>query len=626
MTLRVDQREPRPCSLSGRCAQENGEHAQSVATLQVDNPSAPGGQTTVYVLGISHVSKKSAEDIRELIRAVRPEVPWAPVTTHDIENDCRRLLATGLFGSVRPLLRPPTNACAPQYIQGQDGNLVFSIPAGSIRFFTTPRTGLPKATGFTARVDSSLGGGTLPEEEVQRIGDELVKACTDGTSLVTACLQARPALEQLAKGHLSSSAGGQMQVAFRGLQTGEVEAVIKAALPDSERPKYESGFEGSAVGGEGPGIQRFQAQRGSVELSPKMTIENIAAIMPVASDSIDDILSERPHRHESAASSSSRMGQKDESSEMTRWRHWSADEFKAEEEAEDEDDEEVKPDWKEQVTEKFGEWLTTTYSTFQSKAGETVGLEPGEAWREAVQSASDFGAAQVHFGDMPASLSGPRLAKGVLVGMATRLGAAIALSVGLGFGSATHQLPEDPGWAVPLAIAAAWGYFAWALGGPFLEVWLFSRGDAQQIEDAVAVREALQGGGGGMYRLRGEDAIIGFPGADKSVIRERDVYMARTLRAAAQGFSGSPALVQQPGNSSPDGRQTWRYLMPDAAEARDSPLQRSAPYLGGEGVYEPLQGVSKVVGVVGTAHVRGIIENWEAAESAEGVTRLLGNE
>lgn len=51
---------------------------------------------------------------------------------------------------------------------------------------------------------------------------------------------------------------------------------------------------------------------------------------------------------------------------------------------------------------------------------------------------------------------------------------------------------EGPGWAVPLALAAAWGYFAWALGGPFLEVWLWSRKDAQQIEDAVAVREPLQ--------------------------------------------------------------------------------------------------------------------------------------
>ena len=40
-----------------------------------------------------------------------------------------------------------------------------------------------------------------------------------------------------------------------------------------------------------------------------------------------------------------------------------------------------------------------------------------------------------------------------------------------------------------------------------------------------------------MYKLRGEDAIIGFPGADRSVIKERDIYMARTLRAAAKGLA-----------------------------------------------------------------------------------------
>lgn len=38
-----------------------------------------------------------------------------------------------------------------------------------------------------------------------------------------------------------------------------------------------------------------------------------------------------------------------------------------------------------------------------------------------------------------------------------------------------------------------------------------------------------------MYKLRGEDAIINFPGADKSVIKDRDVYMARALRSAAKG-------------------------------------------------------------------------------------------
>lgn len=47
---------------------------KQVAVLQASNPSAPDGQSTVYVLGISHVSKRSVDDIKQLLSAVRPEV------------------------------------------------------------------------------------------------------------------------------------------------------------------------------------------------------------------------------------------------------------------------------------------------------------------------------------------------------------------------------------------------------------------------------------------------------------------------------------------------------------------------------------------------------------------------
>ena len=219
--------------------------------------------------------------------------------------------------------------------------------------------------------------------------------------------------------------------------------------------------------------------------------------------------------------------------------------------------------------------------------------------------------------------------------------------------------------------------------------------------------------GKGIYKLRGEDAIIGFPGAESSVIRQRDTFMARTLRAAAQGapqlspasllecralqcssinsicrvsrscvllhsscsssalatsgvlvlrtfqsivlqlasrcgpanpgsnsvsktpsvlalagVSVSPALVLQNGKIGSDAsdRQVWHYLMPDEAKDESSALQRVAPYLGGEGLYEPLQGVSRVVGVVGSAHVRGIIQDWAGADSAKGMVQLLSEE
>lgn len=45
-----------------------------VAVLDAPNPAAPGGRTTVYVLGMSHVSQRSCEDIEQLVRLVRPDV------------------------------------------------------------------------------------------------------------------------------------------------------------------------------------------------------------------------------------------------------------------------------------------------------------------------------------------------------------------------------------------------------------------------------------------------------------------------------------------------------------------------------------------------------------------------
>ena len=64
--------------------------------------------------------------------------------------------------------------------------------------------------------------------------------------------------------------------------------------------------------------------------------------------------------------------------------------------AEEADDSpEEKPSLAEQATEKFGEWLTSTYSKFQGKAGETAGVEPGAAWHAAVQAASEHGVSQV---------------------------------------------------------------------------------------------------------------------------------------------------------------------------------------------------------------------------------------
>lgn len=48
---------------------------------------------------------------------------------------------------------------------------------------------------------------------------------------------------------------------------------------------------------------------------------------------------------------------------------------------------------------------------------------------------------QVHLGDLPASISGRRLAEGVLKGVGARLAAALALTAGLVGANAVHKLP-----------------------------------------------------------------------------------------------------------------------------------------------------------------------------------------
>lgn len=48
------------------------------AVLSVPNAEAPAGNTQVYVLGMSHVSKRSLQHIEQLISLVRP--PFAPGT------------------------------------------------------------------------------------------------------------------------------------------------------------------------------------------------------------------------------------------------------------------------------------------------------------------------------------------------------------------------------------------------------------------------------------------------------------------------------------------------------------------------------------------------------------------
>eukprot|EP00879_Flechtneria_rotunda_P015305 GHRR01015999.1.p1 GENE.GHRR01015999.1~~GHRR01015999.1.p1 ORF type:complete len:671 (+),score=251.32 GHRR01015999.1:265-2277(+) len=148
-----------------------GDLQKAVALLEAPNSAAPGGTTRVFLLGVSHVSKVSCKQAKDLIRAVKPEVvmvelckdrlgllidsdnpdrrqeTWhcrkvsiqgvpaddplwptaaqlhgllisrigAAISTRDIEADVNRLLATGLFGKGRPLAENAKAGEAPQF-------------------------------------------------------------------------------------------------------------------------------------------------------------------------------------------------------------------------------------------------------------------------------------------------------------------------------------------------------------------------------------------------------------------------------------------------------------------------------------------------------------------------------
>ena len=63
--------------------------------------------------------------------------------------------------------------------------------------------------------------------------------------------------------------------------------------------------------------------------------------------------------------------------------------------------------------------------------------------------------------------------------------------------------------------------------------------------------------------------------------------------------------------------------MPEGAQNSEHALQDAAPFVGGEGLYKPNKRAFRVVGVVGSAHVRGIIEHWDAAAADEAAIKVL---
>lgn len=157
----------------------------------------------------------------------------------------------------------------------------------------------------------------------------------------------------------------------------------------------------------------------------------------------------------------------------------------------------------------------------------------------AMEEAVQCGAAQVILGDRPAFVTQRRLAQGLWDALAPRVVIGfLAFNTAI-FAGGFHIVDNATAYqAMGLALAGTFlGLLPVAL--PFWEIYRFSEMNAEEIEAAVAVPEPVQSNLEVPLNLFGEDALLDWPGASESIIKERDQYMAKALAAAA---TGEPAM------------------------------------------------------------------------------------
>ncbi|GIL84546.1 hypothetical protein Vretimale_14392 [Volvox reticuliferus] len=658
----------------------------NVVFLEAPNPTAPGGTTRVYLLAMSHVSKRSVEQVSDLIHLVKPDVvavelckeraellvdpqdaakppkiwhsrkvqveglpvdesdiwpseetllsllvckPGRPVTQQDIERDVLRLLSTGLFSSVRPGASNAGRDEAPEFLvrpqsERTDGggggggaagrSLALVPPLGCIRFKVQARS-LPAVTAMSVRVDSSLRAVDVDQPALSAICLQASDEGKKGASGMTTLLRTRQRVMQLLSGY-------KVAVSFSGVDTGRVEMIVKAVK--GMDPPFMSGLEGTAVNGEGFGIEPFRPQRGLFKVSNKMFIPQ-ETIDTMRSEKLGTAAAAAAAQAEGNADSMAAAGDSSTSAVLlpstgsgsscvhprvrASLRPWSPEELAAAKQ--DEPPRRV-------VQDTLAQLMSTIYARIQSKAGRTVGLEPGAAWRAALEAATSVGCGTVLLADRPANVTQHSMGAGLAADTGLRLIGSAALTLGsLVVTLGTSLLPDQAdGGVLAAGLAAAVAVVA-PVVGPFIEVSRFADMNEDQIEEAVAVREPLDRGDlSKPLKLFGEDALLDWPGAFQALIPERDAFMAKAIAAVATGKPGvAPAYVFD----EVDGKAVWRYAMPE-----DGP-QRSAPQGLGDGALMGLRGVSAVVGVVGSAHVRGMVRDWPEALQNDDVSPLLAD-
>lgn len=263
----------------------------------------------------------------------------------------------------------------------------------------------------------------------------------------------------------------------------------------------------------------------------------------------------------------------------------------------------------------LGDALSRSYGAVQASAGEKLGVQPGAAWRAALEEAAACGVKQVHLGDRPVSITKARMGAAIWAGTQPKLAglAGICSAASVAASVAGDASPIPLGVALGGSVAVGVLGSAWLLSGPLREIAEFASQDPEEIEESVQAELRKPLDDQEMWKLDGEDALVEWEGADRTIITERDEYMAYTLYAAATGnLVASPAFVYE-ADSPTTGY--FRYCvgegLPEKARPGEGELGHGAPE------YLPLTNVSTVLGIVGAAHVRGIVDVWPKVSSID---------
>lgn len=594
--------------------------------------AASVGGTEIFVLGVSHVSKTSCDHVREVINTVKPDVvmielckdrtdllidedspprswharrvlvgdypvnsDWPsqqgilallqcqtgiPVGAEDIEDDVMTLLSTGLFGSVMPLTTPSRRFDAPSFVRNPDGTVHSAAPLNAIQFSVTPRM-LPNIKEFGVLVESedvSIGDTT-----VAGLKQSVMAKARDGIPTIDILMFARAQL--LRATSQTSQRNIQVAVEFSGVDDGRIQAVMRTDAGG----RCGTGLERTTYNGEGIGIRPYRRQTRSPALrdgagmtyrlgdkSKKTSSDEKSLTSETAQNGGSKNPADLPKFIPYDTDASIGAGSNDVQNRMVHEDHRKKDPI-----------------------EQLARFLTQRYGERQAVGGRKAGVSPGEAWRVAVEAAMANESALILLGDQPSSKTGRALAEGLWISSCPWfLGASFAtLATGIVASGSLESV--QAALACGLVGTATFSVALWPLIAPLREIDALSKLSASDIEEAVRVREPLEGSRD-PYFLWGEDALLKWPGALSSVLEDRDMFMARVLKSGTEKKDSitPPALVKTVDGS----RLIYRYAMP--MKPSDPTI---CPAGAGEGVYEPLQ-ARRIVAVVGTAHVRGILD------------------